>query len=47
MDYHNINQANLYNAANNIYYSLEVGLRIMKIEDELRYGELERDGLFL
>ena len=47
MDHHGINQANLHNAANDAYYSLEVGLRMMEVEDELRYGELERDGLLL
>ncbi len=47
MDHHSINQANLYNAANDVYYSLEIGLRIIKIEDEFRYSELERDNLFL
>ena len=47
MDYHGINQANLHNAANDAYYSLKVGLRIIEIEDELRYGELKRDNLLL
>ena len=47
MNHHGINQANLYNAANDAYYSLEVGLQIIEIENEFRYGELERDGLLL